>query len=97
MVANSSHAVIEDELRVLIIESLKLEDLSPDDIDVDAPLVGDGLGLDSIDILELAMAVHRKFGVKTESDDAESQRIYASVSNLAKHIADKRSEDLSSS
>ena len=89
----SSPAEIEEELKVLIIEALKLEDMSPEDIDVEAPLVGEGLGLDSIDILELAMAVHRKFGVKTESDDAESHRIYASVKNLAAHIAAQRAQD----
>ncbi len=89
----SSPAEIEQELKLLIIDALKLEDVSPEEIDVEAPLVGEGLGLDSIDILELAMAVHRKFGIKTESDDSESHRIYSNVKSLAAHIFAQRSEN----
>lgn len=81
---------LEGELKQLIVEALKLEDTSPEEIDSAEPLVGDGLGLDSIDILELAMAVHRQFGVKTGSDDAENRQVYGSVSSLAAFILEQK-------
>jgi acyl carrier protein len=81
---------LELELKQLIIEALKLDDLTVDEIDSEAPLVSEGLGLDSIDILELAMAVQKHFGVRAQADDAENQRIYASVKNLAQFIVDMR-------
>lgn len=74
---------IERELKVLIIEALKLDETTPDDIDSDAPLVEASIGLDSIDVLELAMAVHRRFGVSSQGDDETNHRIYASVDSLA--------------
>ncbi len=74
---------IERELKILIIDALKLDETTPDDIENDAPLVDAGIGLDSIDVLELAMAVHRRFGVTSQGDDATNQRIYASVGSLA--------------
>ncbi len=89
----SSPAEIEAELKLLIIEALKLEDMNPDDIDREASLLGDGLGLDSIDVLELAMAVHRKFSVRIEADDSQSQQIFANVKNLAAHIAEQRVQE----
>ena len=83
-----SPSELERELKELIVESLKLEDVSADEIDSDAPLVGEGLGLDSIDVLELAMAVQKRFGVRAQTDDAENQKIYASVKNLAAFIVE---------
>jgi acyl carrier protein len=77
---------IEAELKALIIDALKLDETAPDDIDSEAPLASAGVGLDSIDVLELAMAVHRRFGVTTEGDDAANQRIYASVRSLAEFL-----------
>lgn len=77
---------IEAELKALIIEALKLDETAPEDIDSEAPLASAGVGLDSIDVLELAMAVHRRFGVTTEGDDAANQRIYASVRSLAEFL-----------
>jgi acyl carrier protein len=74
---------IERELKVLIIDALKLDETTPDDIDSEAPLVSAGLGLDSIDVLELAAALQRRFGVVTEGDDQTNARIFASVSSLA--------------
>ena len=74
------------EIKQLIIESLNLEDLAPADIDNDAPLFGDvGLALDSIDALELAMAVQRRFGVRIV-DSKETRRVMVSVSALAAYI-----------
>jgi acyl carrier protein len=77
---------IEAEIKQLIIEALKLDETSPDDIDSEAPLASAGVGLDSIDVLELAMAVHRRFGVTTGGDDAANQRIYSSVRSLAEFL-----------
>ncbi len=90
--ANTSQSALEAELKTLIVEALKLEDTSPEDIDSAEPLVGDGLGLDSIDILELAMAVHRQFGVKTGADDSENREVYASVSTLAAFILEQKAK-----
>jgi acyl carrier protein len=77
---------LEAEIKQLIIEALKLDETSPDDIDSEAPLASAGVGLDSIDVLELAMAVHRRFGVQTGGDDAANQRIYSSVRSLAEFL-----------
>ncbi len=88
----SDQAELELELKRLIVEALKLEDVSVEEIDSDAPLVGEGLGLDSIDILELAMAVQKHFGVRAQTDDAENQKIYASVKNLAAFIVEQRAQ-----
>lgn len=81
---------LERELKELIIESLKLHDMSPEDIDSQAPLLVDGLGLDSIDVLELAMEIQKRYGVKTKADDAQNRQIFASVGNLARHVAESR-------
>ncbi|PRP90067.1 acyl carrier protein [Enhygromyxa salina] len=77
---------IEAELKALIIDALKLDETLPEEIDSDAPLASAGVGLDSIDVLELAMAVHRRFGVTTEGDAATNQRIYTSVRSLAEFL-----------
>ncbi len=83
-------AELERELKELIIEALALEDLSPDDIVTDDPLFREGLGLDSIDALELSMAIHKRFGVRIEADDSRNKSIFRSVSSLAAHIAANR-------
>jgi acyl carrier protein len=77
---------LEAEIKQLIIDALKLDETLPDDIDSEAPLASAGVGLDSIDVLELAMAVHRRFGVSTGGDDAANQRIYRSVRSLAEYL-----------
>lgn len=78
------------EIKELIIEALMLQDMNPEDIDPDAPLLVEGLGLDSIDVLELAMAINKKYGVKTKADDAQNRHIFASVRNLAHFVAEQR-------
>jgi len=87
---DAAAAALELELKELIIESLMLQDMSPEDIDSDAPLLVDGLGLDSIDVLELAMAIHKRYGIKTKADDAQNREIFASVRNLAGYVAEHR-------
>ncbi len=82
---------LERELKELIIETLMLEDVGPDEIDSNAPLFGEGLGLDSIDALELAMAINKKYGVKTKADDDKNTAIFSSVQALAAHVAARRS------
>ncbi|HET7674878.1 MAG TPA: phosphopantetheine-binding protein [Gammaproteobacteria bacterium] len=75
-----------DELKQLIIDSLGLEDVTPADIDPEAPLFGDGLGLDSIDALELGIAVQKRYGVKLEGDSAVTREHFRSVTSLARFI-----------
>lgn len=90
--ANDSQTELERELKQLIVDALKLEDTAPEDIDSGEPLVGDGLGLDSIDILELAMAIHRRFGVKTGSDDSQNREVYNNVHSLAAFILEQKTK-----
>lgn len=77
---------IESKLKDVIVSALDLEDLTAADIVTDAPLFGEGLGLDSIDALELGMAVKKAFGVTFSSDAAENRRIFRSVSTLADFV-----------
>ena len=81
---------LEEELKTLIVESLSLEDVTADQIVSGEPLFGDGLGLDSIDALELAMVISKRYCIKFESSDEENKTIFGSVSSLATHIAEKR-------
>jgi acyl carrier protein len=81
---------LERELKELIVQSLELSDVSADDIDSEAPLFGEGLGLDSIDALELAVALNKSFSVNLRSDDEETKQVFASVRNLAAYIERQR-------
>jgi acyl carrier protein len=81
---------ILDELRGLLVETLHLDDLTPESIDPDAPLFGDGLGLDSIDALELSLAISRNYGVTISSEDPNIRTLFASLRNLADHIGRAR-------
>ena len=76
----------EQELAHLIVGSLNLEGVSAGDIDPEARLFGEGLGLDSLDMLELSMAVEQMYGVKLRSDDPDNAKIFASLRSLAQHI-----------
>ena len=79
-------AALEDELKHLIVEALTLEDIRPSDIQPTEPLFVTGLGLDSIDALELAIAIEKRYGVRFAPDDAQNERIFASLRSLAQHI-----------
>lgn len=81
---------LEQEIKQLIITSLNLEDITPDDIDATAPLFVDGLGLDSIDALELGLALQKRYGVKMASDSSETRQHFRSVQALAAFIATGR-------
>ncbi len=78
-----------NKLKVEIIEALNLQEMSPDDIDTDAPLFGTGLGLDSIDSLELMVLLERNYGIKIE-DPREGRRVLESVRSMAKYIESYR-------
>ncbi len=90
MSTSSPPAALVREIKELIIEALMLQDMSPEDIDEQAPLLVEGLGLDSIDVLEMAMAINKRYGVKTKADDAQNRHIFASVHNLATFIHEQQ-------
>ena len=81
---------IEDEVKEFIISTLKLEDVTPDSIDADAPLFGAGLGLDSVDALELGVALHKTYGIKIDSKSQESREHLRSVRTLAALVEKQR-------
>jgi len=81
---------VTDELKALLISELNLEDITPDDIDPSAPLFRDGLGLDSIDALELAVVLDKKYGIKIKSSDERNKEIFSSLNALADFISDNR-------
>ncbi|MEE9395710.1 MAG: phosphopantetheine-binding protein [Methylococcales bacterium] len=78
------------ELKELLIEGLHLEDVEPDDIDIAAPLFGEGLGLDSIDALEIAVLLDRNYGVRIVSGDDRNLKIFASLRSLADFVEENR-------
>lgn len=81
---------LESELKELIVDALMLEDVAPKDIDSDEPLFVHGLGLDSIDALELAMAIDKRYGVRIKADDEDNKQIFANVRNLAVYVGEHR-------
>jgi acyl carrier protein len=80
------------ELKDLLIDGLHLEDVEPDEIDLNEPLFGEGLGLDSIDALEIAVLLDRKYGVRISSGDDKNPEIFASLNSLAEFVAENRSK-----
>lgn len=81
---------LETEIKNLIVESLNLEDIVPEEIETEAPLFGEGLGLDSIDALELGIALRKRFNINLNSDDEETRNHFQSVASLAKFIESQR-------
>ena len=77
-------------LAQLIVAAVNLEDVDPREIDPEAPLFNDGLGLDSIDALELALEISKRYGFQLRSDDENNIRIFSSLRSLAGHIAQHR-------
>lgn len=82
----------EDEIKQLIIDVLQLEDITPDDIDPDAPLFVEGLGLDSIDALELGVAIQKRYGIILSANSEETRRHFASVRALSAMIEKNRTK-----
>ena len=81
---------LENELKQMIIESLDLEDISVEDIDSQEPLFNEGLGLDSIDALELGLAIRKKYNVRIDAEQNDVVKIFASVAALAAFIESER-------
>jgi acyl carrier protein len=82
----------EDEIKQLIIDVLQLEDITPDDIDPDAPLFVEGLGLDSIDALELGVAIQKRYGIILSANSEETRRHFATVRSLSAMIEKNRTK-----
>lgn len=87
----SADAALHREVAELIVEALNLES-SADDIETDAPLYGEGLGLDSIDILEVALVVSKRYGFSLRADNEDNLRIFSSLRSLCDHIAANRTQ-----
>jgi len=85
----TAQTTFEAELAGLMVEVLNLES-GPDEIDPDAPLYGEGLGLDSIDMLEISLAIGKRYGVELRADDDDSRMVFASLRRLAQHVAERR-------
>jgi acyl carrier protein len=79
----------EAELSGLMVEALNLE-IEPTAIEPEAPLYGDGLGLDSIDMLEISLAISKRYGVQLRADDADNEAIFTSLRSLARHVEERR-------
>ncbi len=77
---------LEADLKRLIVDALLLEDVDVEQIDRDMPLFVEGLGLDSIDALELSMAIHRKYGIEIKADDERNRHVFGSVRSLAEFV-----------
>lgn len=83
---------LEQEIVALVIESLNLEDIGPSDIDPDAALFVDGLGLDSIDALELGLALQKRYGVSMSANSQETRRHFSSIRALAAFVSTARTK-----
>jgi acyl carrier protein len=89
--AQPADAILQQEIAALFVQALNLE-IAPKDIDPEAPLYGEGLGLDSIDILEVALIVSKKYGVQLRADSQENHKIFRSLRHLAEYIAKQRTK-----
>ncbi len=81
---------LEQELATQIVKELNLEDVSLDEVSADTPLYGEGFGLDSIDILEIALLISKKYGFELRSDNPENEQIFATLGTLAAYVAAHR-------
>jgi acyl carrier protein len=79
------------EVVALIVEALNM-DIEPGDVDPDAPLYGEGMGLDSIDMLEISLVISKRYGFQMRSDNEDNEKIFASPRALAAHIASQRTQ-----
>jgi len=77
---------LQEELKELIVSSLGLEDIEAEEIETDMPLFGEGLALDSIDALELGLAISKKYNVELNSDEEDMQKVFFSVKTLSEFI-----------
>ncbi|WP_426507808.1 phosphopantetheine-binding protein [Serratia proteamaculans] len=84
--------LLSNEIKQLIIDTLNLEGMTPEEIDAEAPLFGDGLGLDSIDALELGLALKNRYGVVLSAESQDMRQHFYSVETLAKFVSAQRSK-----
>lgn len=87
----NGHDPLQREIAEMIVKALNLE-ISAEQIDPKAPLYKEGLGLDSIDILEVALVVSKRYGFKLKEDDQDNVRIFRSLEALAAHVAERRTQ-----
>jgi acyl carrier protein len=83
---------LEKKIKELIIDALALEELSPEQIESTQPLFGDGLGLDSIDALEIAVILETHYGVVVDDDAEENQKRFASIRSIARYVTERRTK-----
>ncbi|MBQ0714605.1 MAG: acyl carrier protein [Paraperlucidibaca sp.] len=83
---------LEQEIKELLIAALNLEDITPDDIDPTAALFNEGLALDSIDALELGLALQKRYGLSLSADAEDTRRHFSSIRTLSMLVADKRTQ-----
>ena len=81
---------LEHDIKTLIIEALGLEDISVDDIKSEDPLFGEGLGLDSVDALELGLAIQKRFGIKIDAEAKDTRKHFANVASLAAFVSSQQ-------
>ncbi|GEN25437.1 phosphopantetheine-binding protein [Halomonas cupida] len=81
---------LSHDLKCMIIETLELEDITPEDIDDQAPLFGEGLGLDSIDALELGLALQKRYGIKLDAEAEDTRRHFESLAALQALVEERR-------
>ncbi len=89
---SSPQTPAELALAELIVAAVNLDKVAPADLDPEAPLFGDGLGLDSIDALEIALEIAKRYGVQLRAEDEENRRIFASLRSLAAHVESHRTK-----
>ena len=85
------NSALQNEVAELIVSALNL-DVIPEEIQADTPLYGEGLGLDSIDILEVALVVSKRFGFQLRADNADNVKIFSSLGSLTQHIAANKTQ-----
>jgi acyl carrier protein len=83
---STAQSATEREIAALLVETLNLEGVTPGSIEPEAPLFGAGLGLDSIDALELALEISKRYGLKLKAEDEDNKRIFSSLHALAAHV-----------
>ncbi len=86
----STQTVEQRELAELLVEALNLEDISPSEIDPEESLFGDGLGLDSIDALEIALAISQKYGVQMQAEDDKVRNAFATLASLSDFVENNK-------
>ncbi len=86
----SEQESLHGELKKLIVETLALEDTTPEEIETDAPLFGEGLGLDSIDALEIAMVLEERYGVTLGEDPEANRQVFESIRSLTAFVVESR-------